>query len=288
MPTSKKRHKKTSLKKPTADNVVAFAPDPRGMEGPMASMFGARIRTPLDEAQFLMYDAWDSTSRKQRIAMAQKAIKISPLCADAFNLLAEEHTKTQEEALSYYRKAVEAGKEALGSDGFEEYAGSFWGVLETRPYMRARLGLGEALWATGEKDVAIENFQEMLELNPGDNQGIRYVLAAKLLDSGRMNELKSLLTLCAEEGSANIQYTRALVAYFEDAEDAEAIAQIAWKTNQHVPGMLSGRIPTIELQGYITMGGKDEASGYVEIFGQPWKRMPGAIDWIENLTSLLE
>ncbi len=128
----------------------------------------------------------------------------------------------------------------------------------------------------------------MLELNPGDNQGIRYVLAAKLLDAGRMNELKLLLATCADEASADIQYTRALAAYFEDAEDAETIVLIAWETNQHVPGMLSGRTPTIELQGYITMGGQDEASGYVEIFGPTWKRTPGAIDWIENLTFLLE
>lgn len=127
----------------------------------------------------------------------------------------------------------------------------------------------------------------MLELNPGDNQGIRYVLAAKLLDARRMNELKLLLAMCADEGSADIQYTRALVAYFEDAGDAETIAQIAWETNQYVPGMLPGRTSTIELQGYITMGGQDEASIYVEIFGPPWKRTSGAIDWIENLTSLL-
>ncbi len=288
MPTSKKPRKKTSPKMPTTDNVVAFAPVPRGVEGSMANMFGAPARDPLDETQFLMYDAWESTSPKQRIALARKAIKISPVCADAYNLLAEEHAKTQEEALDYYRKAVEAGREALGPDGFKEYAGHFWGFLETRPYMRARLGLGEALWATGQKDAAIENFQEMLEINPGDNQGIRYVLAAKLLNAGRMNELKRLLSTCAEEASADIQYTRALVAYIDDAGDAEAIAQIAWETNQYVPGMLSGRIPTIELQGYITMGGKDEASGYVEIFGAPWKQTPRAVDWIENLTSQLE
>lgn len=288
MPTSKKPRNKTSPKKPTTGNVVAFAPDPRGVEGTMANMFDAPSRDPLEEAQFLMYDAWDSASPKQRIALARKAIKISPLCADAYNLLAEEHAKTQEEALDYYRKAVEAGKEALGSDGLKEYAGHFWGILETRPYMRARLGLGEALWVTGQKDAAIENFQEMLELNPGDNQGIRYVLAAKLLNAGRMNELKRLLSTCADEATADIQYTRALVAYLDDAGDAEAIAQIALETNQYVPGMLSGRIPTIELQGYITMGGKDEASGYVEIFGAPWTRTPGAVDWIENLTSQLE
>lgn len=288
MPTSKKSRKKASPKKAAADNVVAFAPDPRAMQGSIASMFGSRSKDPLDQAQEIMYEAWDNAVPKQRVALAQKALKISPLCADAYNLLAEEHAKTQEEALGYYLKAVEAGKEALGSDGFKEYAGHFWGFLETRPYMRARLGLGEALWVTGQKDAAIENFQEMLELNPGDNQGIRYVLAAKLLNVGRMNELKRLLSTCADEATADIQYTRALVAYLDDAGDAEAIAQIAWETNQHVPGMLSGRIPTIELQGYITMGGKDEASGYVEIFGAPWTRTPGAVDWIENLTSQLE
>ncbi|MFG5382807.1 hypothetical protein [Yoonia sp. R2-816] len=287
MPTSKKPRKKTSPKKPTTDNVVAFAPDPRGVEGTMANTFGAPSRDPLDQAQEIMYEAWDNAVPKQRVALAQKALKISPLCADAYNLLAEEHAKTQEEALDYYRKAVEAGKEALGSDGFKEYAGHFWGFLETRPYMRARLGLGEALWVTGQKDAAIENFQEMLELNPGDNQGIRYILAAKLLNAGRMNELKRLLSTCADESSADIQYTRALVAYLDDAGDAKAIAQIAWETNQYVPGMLSGRTPSIELHDYITRGGKDEASGYVEAFGGAWKRIPGAIDWIENLTSLL-
>ena len=78
------------------------------------------------------------------------------------------------------------------------------GDLETRPYMRARAGLGEALRVTGKKVAAIPNFMEMLELNPGDNQGVRYILAAKLLDIGRMNELKVLLERCADEFSPDI------------------------------------------------------------------------------------
>ena len=293
MSNSKKPRKKTTKKpdvkkKSSADNVVEFAPELRGVEGFMGNIFGSRAEDPLDQAQGLMYDAWDNTDPKQRIALAQKALNISPLCADAFNLLAEEHAKTQDEVLTYYRKAVEAGQQALGPDGFKEYAGHFWGFLETRPYMRARAGLGEALWITGEKDAAIDNFREMLELNPGDNQGIRYVLAAKLLDIGRMSELKSLLDKCADEFSADIQYTRALVAYFEDAENAKELAELAWETNQHVPGMLSGRIPTQELSNYITMGGKDEASSYVDAFGAAWKRTPGSIKWLEKATASLE
>ena len=34
---------------------------------------------------------------------------------------------------------------ALGPRGFKQYAGHFWGFLETRPYMRARAGLAGTL-----------------------------------------------------------------------------------------------------------------------------------------------
>lgn len=285
MPTSKKPRKKAAAKKKSQmADVIRFAPKTPAFEGFMSG-FGGR---PVDQAQDVMYDAWECGDPKQRVALAREALDISPLCADAYVLLAKEAARSQEEALAYYKQAVEVGAEALGPAAFQEYAGHFWGFVETRPYMRARTGLGEALWVTGEKDAAIQNFREMLELNPGDNQGIRYVLAAKLLEIGRMDELKSLLEKCADEYSADIQYTRTLLAYFEDAENAEEIAELAWDTNQHVPGMLSGRIATVELHDYITMGGKDEASSYVGAFGGAWKRTPGAIEWLEEVTGLLE
>jgi tetratricopeptide (TPR) repeat protein len=284
MPTSKKPRKKTPPKKKAAENVIAFVPGPRGVEGTMAGMFGSRTEDPLDQAQELMYEAWDSANPKQRIALAQKALKISPLCADAYNLLAQEQARTLDEVLAYRQKAVEVGEEALGPDGFNKYAGHFWGFLETRPYMRARAGLGEALWAMGKKDAAIENYKEMLELNPGDNQGIRYILAGKLLDMGKLDDLRILLELHAEDFSADIQYTRTLVAYSNDAGNAAEIAAGAYATNKHVPSMLSGEIPVVQVGNYITMGGEDEASGYVEVFGPAWRRTPGAIAWLKKVT----
>ena len=54
---------------------------------------------------------------------------MSPLCADAYVLLAEEEARSGEEVLDYYQQGVEAGEMALGSEGFEEYAGHFWGCL---------------------------------------------------------------------------------------------------------------------------------------------------------------
>lgn len=54
-------------------------------------------RNLLDQAQQLIYKAWETADRERRVALAQKAIGISPDCADAYVLLAEE-TATLDEA----------------------------------------------------------------------------------------------------------------------------------------------------------------------------------------------
>lgn len=98
--------------------------------------------TALERAQDLMYQAWEATG-PMRVKLARQALEISPDCADAYVLLAEETARTPEEALDLYTKGVAAGERALGKKYFEENAGHFWGLLETRPYMRARLGLAQ-------------------------------------------------------------------------------------------------------------------------------------------------
>src|SRR5213078_3903422 len=119
----------------------------------------------------VMYDAWDQTTSRARVALAHKALAISPLCADAYVLLAEEEAQSAAKALEYYRKGVEAGEQALGRKGFKEYAGHFWGFLETRPYMRARAGLAATLVQLGDVAGALAHYRDMLQLNPNDNQG---------------------------------------------------------------------------------------------------------------------
>jgi tetratricopeptide (TPR) repeat protein len=109
---------------------------------------------------------------------------------------------------------------ALGAEGFEEYAGHFWGFLETRPYMRARAGLAIALMKLGEEDAAIDHFRAMLELNPNDNQGVRYLLLGCLLRRDDAAAVKKLLAAYEDEWSAYWLYTRALVA-FQDGQGAQ-------------------------------------------------------------------
>lgn len=122
----------------------------------------------LVRAQQLVYEAFDQEDPERQIALARQAVEMSPDCADAFILLGDNVSGT-EEALPLYEQAVEAGERAIGASGFRDYAGHFWGILETRPYMRARWELAECLLALGQVDGAIEHFRAMLELNPNDN-----------------------------------------------------------------------------------------------------------------------
>jgi tetratricopeptide (TPR) repeat protein len=290
MPVSKKPRRKKSNPQPIKDtSTVMTLPDRRAMEGFMSAVGGRRASDATAKAQEVMYDAWDQTSPRARVALAHKALAISPLCADAYVLLAEEEAKSAEEALEYYRKGVEAGEKALGTEGFRQFAGHFWGFLETRPYMRARAGLAATLSTLGEVGAAISNYQDMLGLNPNDNQGIRYVLAACLMRSGDTEALKKLLKQYDEDGSALWLYTQALVAFREnDARDkrAEELAKSAWSANSHVPAALAGKKKVKpSTNGYITMGGEDEAAQYVEEWGFDWLTTPGAVDWLTKVAA---
>jgi tetratricopeptide (TPR) repeat protein len=294
MPVSKKPPaKKTATKAPSKPRAAVPAlPDRRAMEHFLAVLGDGRDRDdPTAKAQDVMYEAWEQTTTRSRIALARKALSISPLCADAYVLLAEEAAQTVGEARDYYAKGVKAGELALGPEGFAEYEGEFWGFLETRPYMRARAGLASALLKLGDVDGAIGHFRDMLRLNPNDNQGIRYLLAGCLLRRGDDNALKELLASYEDEGGVFWLYTQALLAFREGGENDEraaALAREAWAANEHVPAILAGTKPHVPSEnGYITLGGPDEATDYVAECGQAWHRTPGAVAWLTKIVANL-
>jgi hypothetical protein len=111
---------------------------------------GADPGTPRGQAEGFLTQAFEAGDLQRRVTLARQALALWPNCADAYVLLAE-NARGRKEALALYRQGVEAGERALGPDAFRLDAGRFWGVMETRPYMRARLGLAHALWAAGRR-----------------------------------------------------------------------------------------------------------------------------------------
>ncbi|MBO0725836.1 MAG: hypothetical protein J2P52_09570 [Blastocatellia bacterium] len=240
-----------------------------------------RELTPLEQAQDKMYEAWGAED-DERAKLAREALAISPDCADAYVLLAQETVETEEEARELFQKGVEAGERALGKEFFEENAGHFWGIIETRPYMRARAGLADTIEATGDPKQAADHYRELLRLNPNDNQGNRYTLARCLLKSGADEELGKLLDQYKDDAMAAWLYTRALWLFRKEGATKQASAALvkAFKQNPFVPLYMLGaaQMPD-EPPAYVEMGGENEAIEYVVLNGEAWLDTEGSIQW---------
>jgi tetratricopeptide (TPR) repeat protein len=236
----------------------------------------------IDRAQDLVYEAWEAPSARKRRELAEEALRMSGDCADAYNILAGLASDSAEER-GLYEKAVAAGARALGDGFFEENVGHFWGLLETRPYMRARAGLAELLWDAGEREAAVDHYREMLRLNPRDNQGIRQILVGRFLEIGRDADAAALLKTYNEDGSAWMIYARALAAFRAEGDSAAARKRLAAarKVNGHVPEYLLGRkkLPR-STPGYHGFGDESEAVCFMADGAAAWHATPGAVAWL--------
>jgi tetratricopeptide (TPR) repeat protein len=237
-------------------------------------------------AQDLMYQAWMEPNQAKRVRMARRAIELSPDCADAYYLLALDDARGLDAQIALFEQGVAAGERALGPAFFEAAAGSFWGIVETRPYMRARGGLAFALLEAGRRDEAIEHMRELLRLNPGDNQGIRYELLSALIAAGHLDEATGLVGVFSDDASAYWHYTGALLRFRLTGEtvlaDRRLATAVAW--NPHVPAYLLGRkrLPRRKPDS-SSPGANDEAIFYTEEHGALWRATPGALDWLRRV-----
>ena len=102
-------------------------------------------------------------------------------CLDAHAHLGNlefEHSPMQ--ALRHYEMGTTIGALSLGKN-FDGVLS--WGLLDNRPFLRCLHGDGLATWRLGDIRAAKAVFTKMLWLNPGDNQGARFCLAA--VESGK-------------------------------------------------------------------------------------------------------
>ena len=169
----------------------------------------------------------------------------------------------------------------------ENDQGFFWGLLETRPYMRSMAGLAGEYKTIGETEKAIAICEKMLVLNPNDNQGIRYLLLPCLLESKNINTTKQLLKQY-DELSAFWLYSHALLAYIMNDKKKALIAKQAIKINSFIPSLLKEYNDNIGLDAhlqpieseYYSSGSTEEAEIYAKENFIAWFTNSGAIDWL--------
>ncbi|MCS5933295.1 hypothetical protein LNO92_00425 [Klebsiella variicola subsp. variicola] len=117
-----------------------------------------------------MFDAWETDDLDVVLKLIRKAIK------NPRSVLTHTHSTAR------YPKSPLSQKSVLWRRLYMRPV-SHWvkifrnlraisgGFVETRPYMRAKAALADALWESGNFYPAMSHCHEMLKLNPNDNQG---------------------------------------------------------------------------------------------------------------------
>lgn len=232
------------------------------------------------KAQQLIYEAVEAKG-KQRYQLAQEAIAMNPNCVDVYVILAEQEV-TLEEMAKLYKEGRHAGEIELGKDFFEENKGYFWGMIETRPFMRTKLNYAEALYQLGNSKDAMQHYEELLDLNPNDNQGVRYLLFVAYMDN--VKKVRRLLQQY-KEGTVYGLYNKLLLEIHESrfTENAVKLFKNAKKQNKHVADYLTGkkRLPQ-NVPDYYGFGDENEAIVYADTHLHLWEKIDGLQAWLKK------
>jgi len=264
------------------DEVDAFVDELNAWAGAPSPMVD-EAQTASEKAQELAYDAMEADDINTAVELAMQAVELDRRCVDALVILAHASSDSPDELIENLEMAVWIGVQALGEDFFKENRGHFWGLIETRPYMRARQELAELLRDAGRIDEAIAHYEAMLDLNPDDNQGIRDLLLACYLMQGDLDGARWVFDENEDDSSATFQWSRVLERHLagDEAKAATLLAE-ARKDNAFVEPYLTGQkqAPST-LPDYFSSGHESEAK-YVAVNLRPaWKGHRKSVAWLK-------
>ena len=235
------------------------------------------------KAQELAYQAMEADDHSEALSLCLEAIKVDPNCVDALTISASAFKKARDR-VQHLRFIVETAEEQLGGHSYiEANKGDFWGLLETRPYMRARLYLAQTLNETGAVEEAITEYEALLELNSNDNQGVRYVLISLYLETGNLDNVRRLITEYADHGVI-FAWSAVLERFLSgDESGAQQALSNAKQTNPYVEDYLLGKkcLPK-QGSGCYKSGDENEAIMCVGTIGAAWDKYPRAWLWLKR------
>lgn len=182
-----------------------------------------------NQAQSILYDAQMTDGSKQK-ELIKEALSIHPNSPDAYLLLAE-NTYEDSEFGRLVLQAIQAGEKDLGKAFLLKNKGSFWGILETRPYMRAKEIYANYLFEIGETEQALTHAEDLLLLNPNDNQGIRYLLLPIYIELSELTKAQELIDTFDEQ-STNFLFNQVLVEFLTNGMTL-ATKRYIKEANQH-------------------------------------------------------
>ncbi len=220
-----------------------------------------------------VYDLFEKACDERSMPKIQKTLKkvleLAPDHIDARMMLAE-FEEDEIKKLELFREAIELEKQYLTKEGYfeDQYMGSFYGVFETRPYLRGLYAVAQFYRLTNKITKAIQICEEIIELNENDNLGARYLLINSYVMLEQFDQVQILFDQY-EENSIFMLLPLAISYYKQDEYDSarEIIKQIH-ESNPNFYKVFNEDDDLDEdemsIPGYYSRGSLAEVAAYME------------------------
>ena len=238
------------------------------------------------ELQYELEDGLDNAtlSHQDAITRLTEALTASPDWLEGLLLRAALHSELDEHADSArdYKRAYIRCMAVLPKN----FKGPLpWSILDNRTFLRAVAAWGLELVGQQRYDDAIPVLRKLLEWNPNDNQGIRYVLGPTLLRAGRRRQSMKALAETAGENPA-MRYELGL-AQFEDEKyvDAATTLRHAGIENPYIAEHLTGTLFPEPMPLWLgsNLHDYEGAYDYEEHWSKRWEENGEATDFLRWL-----
>ena len=150
----------------------------------------------LEKAQLNAYEGYFAETEQLQNNHWKIATLADPNNPDVL-LHKAEFTENEETARELYEKAIK--------ESHKQFDPSFevaWGYVPNRPYLRALFTYGVWEFELGNYEAALAQFLQLIDLNPNDNQSVRYLLVSTLLHFGSPEKAEEVLTLYPDPNDA--------------------------------------------------------------------------------------
>ena len=233
-----------------------------------------------ERAQDLVEEAYDLPIR-DAIKNIDIALNFNPDCIEAYEFLGSVQ-RSLGSAIKYYKDGIEIGKRIFGGDYLKANIGHFWGIHETRPFMRCMYQYADCMYGLGNKESSISVMEEMIELNPNDNLGVRDQLMLYLLEKNDLTKFKIYAKLFKGDVGAFAHFNHALFVFKKDGDCERSNKHLkkAIKDNKFLLPMLVSSKEQKSIPDRYEMGSKDEAKYYAAFAHRIWQQTPGAVKWL--------
>lgn len=243
-----------------------------------------------EQSDDLLFEAYDEPIKSRAIKLAKQALEINPNNIDAENFITKFETNTIKK-LGRYKETLDKEQSKLEKEGLfnKENIGIFWGLIETRPYMRTKHSYMLTLMDLGRYTEAIKQGEELLKLCESDNQGIRYLIIGLYVVLERFEECEKIYNKYSDD-STFMLFPLAVMYYKKgDYRKCKKVLKKIQENNEYLLDYLIGikkfskaKIEDIEVNGTYSWGSEAEAYLVAKDYKYLLETVPSFIEFIER------